>query len=151
MTRSWDNAYLLPLLRFGEAMLLFLREKTDSHGRSFRTAPGDPAASMTQLGRAAALATAISLPDTPLSGQRSSVISRAHTLTNTSLWGLYSRELWFLKVFCGKTFSIILPWVCSLPSLNFGVLINAHRPRAVPQRSNLLNFPKVVQWLEHRV
>lgn len=144
MMCSWNNVYLLLLLCFVEAMLLFLCKKTDSHGRSFRTASGDPAASTTQLGRASALAAAISLTDSPLRGQRSSVISRGHTLTNTSLWVRCSVEHWDLRMSCGKTFVITLPWACSLSSLNFTELINACRLPEVLQKSNLFNFPKVV-------
>lgn len=62
---SWDKVYLLPLLCFWEEMLLFPCKKTDSQGRSFRKASGDPATSVTQHGQASVLAADISPPDVP--------------------------------------------------------------------------------------
>lgn len=99
---SWDKVYLLPLLCFWEEMLLFPCKKADSHGRSFRKASGDPATSVTQHGQASVLAADISPPDIPLRGQRSSVISREQTPTDT---------------FCGTLVPQDVPWK------NFSVII----------------------------
>lgn len=44
-------------------MLLYLHQKTDSHGRSFRKASGDSATSVAQHGQASALATDIGTPE----------------------------------------------------------------------------------------
>lgn len=76
MMCSWDKVYILPPLCFWKEMLLFLCQRSDSHGRSFRKASGDLAASMTLHGHVLLWLWAISPPDIPLREQRSSVISR---------------------------------------------------------------------------